>query len=243
MSAQGANQVSTQFNKVKGTMTGTTSAAQPLNKQMVSLDQNNVKTAKSTKTMGQNVKGTKQPIDTTAQSLGKYNKTVNSTGAVTQGAAAKFQRNRGLIFGMTMLTSGAIEAVGMLGMYNDQVKTVKKAEEELSKVQNTRIEDTTAYKKAIIAQAEAQEKMASLEKAGKTDRTAYTKASNKLAEAEAALNKMRTEGIEGSQDYEDAQNAVAKAQRGLQFVQRTMILSMTDLIPMSLFGCIWIPKS
>lgn len=236
LSVTGDQQVASKFNNLKSNLQGTNAATTPLNKNLAVTDGNINRLGKSTDSTGKKIGNSKQPINQTATVIDDFGKKTDATGKKMDGIASKFQRNKGTIFGLTMLSSGLIEAAGMWSMYGDQMNTVKAAEAELQKIQKTSIEDTKAYKDAMIHKAEALEKIAALEKAGKTDTVAYQKAKEKLAQAEAELTEMQEKGIEGTEDYKKASEDLADAQKGLRFVQRNMILSMTDLIPMTLLA-------
>lgn len=214
--------VAQKFNQVKSGLEGTNQAVQPLNKNLK-------KTEENMKDAGKEVeKGSKSIV-----TLGDES---NTTAKKSQGLAEKFQRNKGLIFGMTMLSSGVIEAVGMFSMYQGAADKVKTAQDELNKVVEGGVTGTESYQKALEKRNAAQQRVNDLVEAGKTNTPAYTEAVRTLKETNDDLNKITEGGIKGTKEYQDASSDLADAQRGLQFVQRNMILSMTDLIPMSLLA-------
>ena len=234
ISVTGAEAAASKFGQVKSGLEGTNQAATPLNKNLATTDKGLTQTGKSASGLGEKLKTTTKPIgDATKNTKGLGTQVGGMSKKMDEGAS-KFQKNKGMIFGLTMLSSGIIEAIGMFSMYSDAAGKVTTAQDELNKITAGGVTATESYQKALEKRNEAQTKVNDLVNAGKTNTPQYTKAVRALKEAEAELNTITEGGIKGTKEYQDASDNLAESQKGLRFVQRNMILSMTDLIPMSL---------
>jgi hypothetical protein len=226
--------VGAKFNQVKSSLQGTTQAADPLNKSLATTDQNLKKTGTSAGGLGQKIKGTKQPMDQATKGTKSLGTGVDGMNKKMDEGASRFQKHKGMIFGLTMLSSGIIEAVGMFSMYSDAAGKVSTAQAELDKVVAGGVTAQESYVKALEKRDAAQLRVNDLTERGKTGTPAYTKAVRELESANADLTAITEGGITKTKEYQEASNDLSDAQKGLRFVQRNMFLSMTDLIPMSL---------
>ena len=117
-------------------------------------------------------------VKSTGGSFDSLGKKTDSTKGKMSGFAEVFRGNRGLIFSLSMVTSGAFEAQGMLSMLAD-------------------------------SQAKQQE-------------------------AQARVNELVEAGITSGKQYTDAQHELTDANRGLSFATRNTMLSVSDMIPLSI---------
>src|SRR5687767_8910403 len=111
--------VASKFNQTKSALTGTDQAAKPLNKTLANTEQGLKKSATSADNLGKKVQQSQQPIRQGSTAVADLGSESDKTSKKADGLAGKFQRNKGMIFGLTMLSSGVIEAAGMFSMFND----------------------------------------------------------------------------------------------------------------------------
>lgn len=234
LQVQGAEQVTSKFNQVKSGLQGTNQAVTPLNQNLATTDKNLLSAGDAASSTGKKIQQSSGQIRQGSTAVADLGNSSDTTSKKTEGLAQKFQRNKGLIFGLTMLTSGILEAQGMFSMWADANEKISASQDALNKVVAGGIEGTESYQRALEKRNAAQEKVNDLVARGKTDTPAYTKAVRELDKAQGALNQIQEGGIQGTKEYQAATDDLAEAQRGMRFVQRNMILSLTDLIPLTL---------
>ena len=169
--------------------------------------------------MGQKVKSAEQPLKGTTKETGNLGKAQDKTAKSADGIAGKFQKNKGIIFGVTMLSSGIIEAIGMYSMWDDANKKVSSSQKALDDVVAGGLKGTESYQKQLLKVSEAQARLNELRAKAKPNLLAIQKAENKLAAEQKKLNEMVDGGVKGTKEYQDASDNLADAQKGLRFVQ------------------------
>lgn len=142
-----------------------------LNTTLITTGTSMTSTGRNVATMGREFTATVNPIRNTGNALNQFNenadkvtKGANNMGKGVAGAARSY---RGLIFGLTGLTSSLVEAVGMYQIYQDAETRVKEAQAEVNQ---------------LVAE-------------GKTETQDYRNAVNELAQAERAMNMVRRNTI------------------------------------------------